>query len=187
MAIRQVQEGCFTYQDWLNLEYDESVRVELIDGTIYFHASPNTRHQGLLGEIAMPIANYLKGKRCQLYIGLLAVRLEEDTVVVPDIIVVCDPKKLTEAGAEGAPDLIVEILCPSTQSHDRATKFNLYKRAGVTEYWIVDPEDNTLTIHRLEDDKYFTDVLNHKNTATVSALPGFELDLSAVFAENIWF
>jgi len=182
MAMRQGRY--YTYQDWLEVEHDEGMRVELINGNVYMLASPTIRHQAVLGELYGQLFNHLRGESCKVYAGPVDVRLEKDTIAVPDVIVVCDPKKLTKTGVEGAPDLIIEILSPSTSRHDKITKFNLYQRTGVAEYWIVDPVDNTLTIHRLAEGEYITNVFDETGTATVNALPGFEMNLSAVLAED---
>ena len=182
MAMRQGHYH--TYQDWLDIEYKEGVRVELIDGNIYMFATPTRRHQAISGEMSVQLSSHLRGKRCKVYAGPISVRLEKDTVVVPDIIVVCDPNKLTKAGVEGPPDLIIEILSSSTARHDKLTKFALYKRTGVAEYWIVDPTDNTISAYRLSDGDYKANVYGNTGTATVNALPGFEMDLSLVFGED---
>ena len=177
------KEQYYTYEEWLNLNLGDNTRSELIDGEIYLLASASTRHQSIAGEIFSQLSTYLKGKRCKPFWGL-DVRLEKDTVVIPDLLVVCDSRKLTDAGCTGTPDLVIEILSPSTAKHDRFTKFLLYQRTGVPEYWIVDPADNILTIHRLSDGKYITSVYESTDIATVDALPGFEMDLSTVFMEE---
>ena len=180
-----IQKGhYYTYQDWLDAPHDEYARVELIDGEIYLFAAPGRRHQAVVVEISRQLSNHLRGKRCKIYTGPIAVRLEKDSVVEPDIIVVCDPNKLTKAGVEGPPDLIIEVLSPSNTRHDRFTKFMLYQRTGVPEYWIVDPEEDTLTIHRLVNDGYTTRVYGSNDTPTVAALPGFTMDLSTVLTDE---
>jgi len=186
MAIQK--ERYCTYDDWQAL--DENTRAELIDGRIYLMAAPTRRHQEISSAMFIQLANHVSGKnckKCKVYFSPFAVRLERDVVVEPDIVVVCDPQKLTKAGMNGAPDLIIEILSPSTTSHDRVTKLLLYRRAGVPEYWIVDPEENTLTVHRLIGNQYTIDVYISTETATVAALPDFEMDLSAVFTEDDGF
>jgi len=160
------------------------MRVELVNGDIYMFASPSSRHQAVSMEICRLLSNYLHGKRCKVFAGPIDVRLENDTVVVPDIIVVCDPKKINNTGIEGTPDLIIEILSPSTARHDKITKLNLYRRTGVAEYWIVDPTDNTLTTHRLVGGEYIANAYDETGTVTVSALPGFEMDLSTVLTDE---
>ena len=150
----------YTFADCLTWGEDE--RIEIIDGEAVMMApSPATDHQLISGELFGQIHSYLKGKKCKVISAPFDVRLFEqdgdgpedvDTVVVPDITVVCDPDKLDKHGCKGAPDMVVEILSPSTQRHDRLTKFNLYQRAGVREYWIVDPANRAVQSFVLEED-----------------------------------
>ena len=141
------QEKQWTYADVL--AWDEGERVELIYSQPHMMAPPSRRHQEVSGALYLQIGNFLQDKKCQVYHAPFGVRLFEqdgdtpsqvDTLVEPDLTVVCDPDKLDDAGCKGAPDLIIEIISPSTQRHDRFVKYNLYQRAGVREYWIVDPE-----------------------------------------------
>ena len=178
-ALRQ--EEYYTYEEWLEL--DDDVYAELLDGSLYMMASPSRRHQGMITEFTRQFANFLYGKPCKIYPSPFGVRLAEDTVFLPDITVVCDPSKLNDRGCEGAPDLVVEILSPSTSRYDMCTKFREYLRAGVKEYWIVDPQTDILTVHILKDGSYVTDVYSNTDAAPVKVLPGFEVDLAAVFAE----
>jgi len=181
-------ERHYTYEDWLDL--DENTRAELIDGTIYLMSAPTRRHQEIAFAMTMQLGNHISNKgckKCKVYFSPFAVRLERDVVVEPDIVVVCDPTKLTKAGMDGPPDLIIEILSPSTSNHDKHTKFMLYRRTRIPEYWIVDPQDNSLTVHRLTGDQYTTDVYVRADTPTITALPGFEMDLSTVLAEEDGF
>jgi len=177
-------ERRYTYQEWSELDLGEHVRSELIDGYIYMMATPTRRHQGVLGNMFLQLGSYLRGKKCRVYVSPIAVRLAEDTEVQPDLIVICNPNKLTKSGCAGAPDLVVEILSPSTSRYDRHTKFALYQQARVPEYWLVDPADNILTVHRLIENGYITTTFAETDTATVAALPGFEMDLSAVFEDE---
>ena len=135
------EKSRYTFADVL--KWDESERVEIIDGEVVMMSPPPSRgHQEISGELFAQIYAYLKGKKCKVYAAPFAVRLFEqegdspedvDTVVEPDISVVCDRDKLDQHGCKGAPDMVVEILSPSTRRHDRMTKFNLYQRAGVRE------------------------------------------------------
>lgn len=103
---------------------------------------------------------------------------------MPDIFAVCDPSKLDDIGCKGAPDLVMEILSPSTKRHDRFTKFNLYQRAGVREYWIVDPDDKTVQVFVLEDGHYTAkDYGAVGDTVRVNVLEDCTIDLSQVFPE----
>ncbi len=133
----------------------ENVRAELIDGQIYYMAAPSRIHQKILMFLSKTIANYIDSKdgSCEVYPAPFAVKLFEDddkTVVEPDISVICDPNKLTDRGCTGAPDWIVEIVSPSTSSHDYIRKLNLYAKAGVKEYWIIDPRTEKVFVYHLD-------------------------------------
>ena len=90
---------------------------------------------------------------------------------------------MDDHGCVGAPDLIIEILSPSTSRHDRIVKFNLYLRAGVREYWVVDPEDKAISVHVLDNGRYVTNVYGDNDRLSVHVLPGCEIDLKDIFAE----
>ena len=184
------QEKLYTLADVL--DWDEQERVELIDGVPVMMAPPVRIHQKISGELFRQLANYLAEKKCEVYHAPFAVRLferREDrpedvwTMVEPDITVIYDPDKLDEIGCKGAPDFIIEILSPSTQRHDRLTKFNLYRRAGVREYWIVDPADQSVQAFVLEDGQYAARVFDAaKDQMRVHVLKDCVLDLSKVLS-----
>ncbi len=182
----------YTFADCLTWGEDE--RIEIIDGEAVMMApSPATDHQLISGELFGQIHSYLKGKKCKVISAPFDVRLFEqdgdgpedvDTVVVPDITVVCDPDKLDKHGCKGAPDMVVEILSPSTQRHDRLTKFNLYQRAGVREYWIVDPANRAVQSFVLEDGRYSVKEFGTAgDKLRVNVLEDCVIDLSEVFPE----
>jgi Uma2 family endonuclease len=102
-------------------------------------------------------------------------------VVEPDIVVVCDRTKLDKRGCNGAPDLIIEILSPSNSRHDRIVKFRKYQEAGVREYWIVDPDQQVVEIHVLDQGSYFTTVFDETGEPAVTVLPGCVIKLGEVF------
>ncbi|MGE5550598.1 MAG: type II toxin-antitoxin system prevent-host-death family antitoxin [Bacteroidota bacterium] len=144
----------FTYGDYLSWPDDE--RWELIDGVPYnMSPGPNRAHQEVSGELFKQIAVYLTGKTCKVYAAPFDVRLpkgdEEDeqieTAVQPDLVVVCDLRKLDERGCKGAPDWVVEIISPHTAAKDMKIKRDLYERVGVREYWLVDPGNKTVQIY----------------------------------------
>lgn len=144
----------YTEEDYENLP--EDVRAELIDGQFYDMASPSLIHQTLLGELYLTIGNYIKSKDgpCRVFPAPFAVKLfrERDTIVEPDISVICDRNKLSDRGCEGAPDFIIEVVSPGSRRMDYAVKMNLYADAGVREYWIVDPMKNRTTVYFFEED-----------------------------------
>jgi len=178
------QEKYYTYEDWLNL--DDGHRYELLDGELYMMAEPSRRHQEIQMEMSRQIANYLVGKPCRVYPAPFGVRLFKGrhTAFEPDITVVCDRSKLTDQGCEGAPDLVVEILSPSTARFDKFTKFNEYLRAGVREYWIVDPDTKTVNVFGLKEGEYMAKAYGEADTIQVHVLDGCVIDLPLVFAET---
>ena len=182
----------YTFADALT--WEEHERIEIIDGEAVMMAPPIRIHQEISGELFFQFANYLRGKGCKVYAAPFAVRPFEkdgespedvDTVVEPDIAVICDPAKLDKYGCRGAPDLIIEILSPSTRRHDRLVKLNLYQQAGVREYWIVDPENRSVQVFLPELNGSFRihEDYGREDVARVNVLEGCLIELSKVFAE----
>lgn len=132
----------------------EGERAELIDGRIYYMASPSRLHQQILGSLYRKIADYIDshGGDCEVYMAPFAVFLNNDkhTYVEPDISVVCDKDKLDDHGCNGAPDWIIEIVLPSSRSMDCLTKLLKYQNAGVREYWITDPANEQVMVYNFE-------------------------------------
>lgn len=160
MGLALKDTAYHTYADYLQWTDNN---YELIDGEAYFMApAPNLDHQEVVGEVYRQIANALTGKQCRAYIAPIDVRLPNsiesdeqiDTVVQPDVLVVCDQSKLDRRGIRGAPDWILEVLSPATASHDQIKKRDLYERQGVREYWLVHPTDRVLTIYLLENGEF---------------------------------
>src|SRR5512135_1548576 len=150
-----------TYGDYL--AWPEDVRYELIDGFAYLMApAPDLAHQDIAGEIYFQVRRALEGKPCRAFIAPVDVRLPKsgeaddavDTVVQPDVLVVCDEAKLDRRGVRGAPDWVVEVISPASASHDQVIKRRLYERYGVREYWLVHPADRVVTIYRLFGKEY---------------------------------
>ena len=185
------EKARYTFADVLT--WEESERIEIIEGEAVMMAPPTRSHQKVSGEIFRQLANYLEGKKCEVYHAPFAVRLFErdgeapedvDTMVEPDISVVCDKSKLDKYGCKGAPDMVVEILSPSTRRHDRLVKLGLYQRAGVREYWIVNPEEKTVQVLLLEDGKLLPyEDYGREDVAKVNALDGCFIELGKVFPE----
>ena len=185
------QENYYTLADVLS--WDEQERFELINGIPVMMAPPRRIHQKIVSELNRQLANYLHGKKCEVYPAPCAVRLFEqdgdspddvDTMVEPDVSVICDPNKLDSLGCKGAPDFIIEILSPSTLRHDWVTKFNLYRRAGVREYWIVDPDSKLVQTYILENGYYVAKELAlNGNKLPVNVLKDCIIDLAGIFDE----
>jgi Uma2 family endonuclease len=186
-SLAREEQPHYTYADVLG--WDEDVRVEIIDGELYAMAPPTRFHQDIIWEMSRQFGNFLQGKPCKGYTAPFGVRLfpqdnqGDGTYVEPDIAVVCDSSKLDNKGCNGAPDLIVEIVSPSTARHDRVVKFRKYLEAGVREYWVVNPEEQTVQAHILDDGRYITKTYDETDDLPVTVLPGCVIALSLVFRQ----
>ena len=191
MALPAEEVG-YTFADLLS--WDEKERIEIIDGEAFMMATPPRIHQAISMELSRQLANFLEGKQCRVYPAPFGVRLFEqdkdspedvDTLVEPDISVVCDRSKLDQHGCKGAPEMVIEILSPSTLRHDRLVKLNLYDQAGVLEYWIVDPQNRAVQVFRRDGGAALRicEEYGHTQVAKVSVLDGCFLELSKVFPE----
>jgi Uma2 family endonuclease len=184
-----------TYADYLT--WSASHGDELIDGTAYVREppSPSFTHQAIVLELGRQAANALKGKPCRACVAPLDVRLPKsaeaddqvDTVVQPDVFIVCDLQKIDARGMRGAPDWIAEVLSPGTTRHDKVVKLRVYERAGVREVWFIDPIERILIIHRLEAGHYGRATpLELKGQTPLTAVPGVTIDWDQVLAEISW-
>lgn len=175
------------------LAWGEQDHNELIYGVPFDLKIPLRIHQEVRRNLGIQLYNYADGKLCEVYYVPLAVRLFErdgdrpedvNTLVEPDITVVCDSTKLDDIRCRGAPDLVVEILSPWTRRHDKFTKFNLYQKAGVREYWIVDPDGKYVQVFVLTDGYYTAvDFGEAGDKLKVNVLEDCVVDLSRVFSE----
>lgn len=138
-----------------NLAYQEEPRCELIAGTLVaMSPSPTVNHGQIIENLHLIFGPYLKGKIWRVFLDNVDLHLSEDDRFIPDFMIVCDPTKIKEKGIYGAPDLIVEILSPSTRRNDKGIKKDTYARTGVNEYWIINPTDKTIEQYYLEDGSY---------------------------------
>lgn len=172
-------EKIHTEADYYNLP--EDIRAELIDGKIYYQAAPNRIHQTILSELHATIHSYLKSQKgsCRVYPAPFAVKLFEDndqTIVEPDISVICTPSKLTDRGCTGAPDWIIEIISPGNPGHDMIYKLNLYANAGVREYWIVDPRSEAVLVYYLEQKDFIVKTYSFQDKIKVNIYDSFFID-----------
>jgi Uma2 family endonuclease len=188
MNVALKTEEYFTYADYL--EWDTEERYELIDGVSYLMSpAPTPTHQGILAEVARVIGNFLHKKPCKVFVAPFDVRLNaagaDDTVVQPDVLVICDQKKIDSRGCVGAPDLVIEITSPSTGIRDHTIKLEKYLNAGVRECWIIDPDSKTVQVYILQEDlsaKMLT--YNAKDVVPVTVLKGLQIHLQEVFPEE---
>lgn len=151
-------DAYYTYQDYLLWEFKE--RVELFLGRVFkMSPAPNVAHQRISMNLSMALSSHLKDGVCDIFHAPFDVKLpvsakdgHTDTVVQPDIVVICDPSKLDEQGCNGAPDLVIEILSPGNSRKEMKEKFELYEASLVKEYWIVDPANSDVVIYSLNND-----------------------------------
>ncbi len=134
-----------------NLAYQEERREELIGGKVVaMSPRPSFNHNRVAFNIAVLFDNYLKGKKCTPFSDGTDLYLTEDDRFIPDVMIVCDPDKIKSNGVHGAPDLVVEVLSPSTMRNDKTHKKDVYARCGVREYWIVSPEEKSVEVYRAD-------------------------------------
>ena len=147
----------YTFADVLT--WGEDKRIEIMNGEAFLMATPSARHQEVCFEIGRQLGNFLEGKSCRVYPAPFGVRLFEqdgdrpedvDTLVEPDISVICDTNKIDDRGCNGAPDWVIEITSPSNPHIDYGIKLFKYRTAGVKEYWIVNPKKKTVTVFDFE-------------------------------------
>lgn len=182
----------FTYADYRGWGEDE--RWELIDGQVYdMSPAPVRVHQDFVVELTIQVGSFLRDKGCRLYVAPFDVRLPEadeaddeiNSVVQPDVVVICDSAKLDDKGCRGAPDWIVEVLSPRTAAKDQIDKRDLYQRHGVREYWLLHPTDRVLTIYRLVDGVYHRpDVRALTGSTEVSVIEGLSIQWPAMVPEG---
>ena len=179
----------YSYADYFKWKFEE--RVELLKGKIFEMSGPNRVHQKLVLKLGSSLSFFLENSSCEVYIAPFDVRLprksknDKDiiTVVQPDVCVICDKSKLDDRGCLGAPDIVIEVLSPSNNKKDLKYKYQIYEEAGVKEYWVVFPQDRSLMIYTLTNDKYVASpFLFSGDIAESGALPGFKLDLTGLFA-----
>lgn len=188
MAIPNEKER-YSYADYL--KWAEGERIELIDGEIFnMSPAPSRKHQQILRELTTVFSNYLRDKDCEVFFAPFDVRLlsenkkndDINNVVQPDLSIICDQEKLDDKGCNGAPDLIIEILSPSSVKLDRWKKYQLYEKAGVKEYWLVDPNNESVEVHYLVGERYqFKGVFTKEDTVSTQVLSELEIELNQIF------
>ena len=177
----------FTYADFLNFP-DDGKRHEIIDGDHYVTPSPSITHQAVSHNLTMAVGAYLKDhRRGHLFAAPLDVVFCDRSVVEPDLLFVSQERSSILAGehVRGVPDLVVEILSPGTRKTDEVTKRKLYERVGVLEYWVVDPELDTIKIYRRVGDAFvrMAELSVERADALVTPLlPEFSIPLADLFA-----
>ena len=177
-AVRQ------TYQDYCATPDDE--RYELLDGNLMMVPAPNRKHQEVLVRLTLKLGNFTKEHGLgTVYVAPFDVVLSDTDVVQPDVLFISRAREhtITADNVRGAPDLVIEILSPSTADRDLGYKYDLYGRHGVLEYWIVDPMAETIAVHRQGDGRLeAAETLGRGDTLRTALLKGLELRLDEVFA-----
>jgi len=175
-----------TYADYADWENDGN-RYELIDGVAYMMSAPSATHQRILIKFCRLFGDFLDDKPCEVFVAPFDVCLfgkgdDDENAVQPDVLVICDDKKLeNDKYCNGAPDLVIEILSPSTSQFDRIVKMDKYMQAGVREYWITDPDDKSITVHLLENGKYVIRKYSESDIISVNILEGCKIKLNDIF------
>ncbi|NMM63311.1 Uma2 family endonuclease [Clostridium sp. P21] len=179
----------YTYADYFTWPDEE--RWEIIDGIPYMQAAPSWQHQSISLELSRQFANYLINKSCRVFTAPFDLIIPEENkkdedcanVVQPDLIIVCNKEGLKGTGYYGVPSLIIEISSPSTTRRDKVFKFNKYEKAGVKEYWIVEPEGKFISVFVLQDNMRYgrPETYTEENKIKVSIFSDLEIDLNTVF------
>jgi Uma2 family endonuclease len=191
MTVLKRDAHLHTYADYLT--WSGCHGDELINGTAYISEppAPSPQHQGIVVELCRQTAGALKDKPCRVFVAPFDVRLPRstepdeqiDTVVQPDILIVCDLQKVDARGMRGAPDWVAEVLSPNTAGHDQIVKLPAYERAGVREVWLIHPIDRTLAIYQLEAGRFGrATILELKGQTQLTAVPGVAIDWDQVLA-----
>ena len=170
----------YTWDDYRT--WDDDQRWELVDGQACgMTPAPSVGHQAVVSEMYRQMANWFAGKRCRALVSPFDVKLSRADVVQPDI-VVCEPSKIKPTHIEGAPALVVEVMSPSTEAHDRLRKMDLYARSGVEEVWLVSPVSQLAEVFSLDGDTYRLKGTYIKGDVLKSAtFRGLTVDLDQVF------
>ncbi|WP_018132221.1 Uma2 family endonuclease [Effusibacillus pohliae] len=173
------------------LQTGEGERWEIIGGVPYnMTPAPSTEHQRIVGRLHTEFSVYLRGKKCESFVAPFDVRLfgdgktdhEIENVVQPDLVIVCDPTKLDDRGCNGTPDLVVEVLSPATARKDRNQKLKLYRKAGVKEYWIVDPFHKTVEVYQFERNVFAEpETYGEHERVKVGIFEDLEINLEDIF------
>jgi len=137
--------------------YPNEMKKELIDGIWFMSPGPSVNHHEATQNIGSFFRSKFKGKLCRAFVDSLDVHFSENDIFVPDVMVVCNPDIIKPNAIYGAPDLIVEVLSPSSIKHDRISKKNVYEKYGVKEYWIVDTKHKSIEVYLLKDGKFVQD------------------------------
>lgn len=177
-----------THDEYMVLaESNPNDRYEYIDGYVYLQASPTPLHQRVSINLSNILYNYFNNKRCEVFTAPFDITLKEENginIVQPDLVVICDSDKLTDEKYTGVPSLVIEITSPSNSSYDYIKKLDLYRRVGIEEYVIANPNTKKLTYYRFkEKDIYDMDVfsIHDKLICASNRFEGLKIELNTIF------
>jgi Uma2 family endonuclease len=172
----------WTYAEFARLPSEGSTRYEVVDGEVCVTPSPTSRHQRIVGKLVTLLTAFAESHRLgATFPAPLDVLLGDGDYVQPDILFILKgrPNLLTDRGVEGPPDLVVEILSPSTAARDRGIKLERYRLYGVAEYWIVDPDADTVEVWRLAEGAHDAILLDRESVLRWTPVPdGPALDIA---------
>lgn len=181
----------YTYADYIT--WPENERWDIIDGIPYMQAAPTWQHQAISIELASQFNVYLRGKSCRVFAAPFDLSIpsgdESDESIFsyvgqPDIVIVCDKNKLRKTGYFGVPRLVIEISSPSTAKTDKIKKFEAFEKAGIKEYWIVEPDSKLVNVFILQENNRYgrPEIFSDENTIQTSIFPNLIIDLALVFS-----
>ena len=174
----------YTFKDYLSWKFSE--KVELLKGYVSkMSPAPNTQHQLIARQIFQEMAWFLKNKTCQVFFAPYDIYLSGSagqTIVQPDISVICDTTKIKKHGCVGSPDLVIEILSPGNARKEMKEKYEIYEEAGILEYWVVFPDEEILQIYILESKKFIPQKpYTSGDTYSSKVLEGFKIEVKQIF------
>ncbi len=181
-----------------NLAYQEELRNEMLNGKVVaMSPRPAVNHNRVIGNIFYAFMGYLRGKTCEPFADGTDVYLTEKDRVIPDVMIICKKEIIKRNGIHGTPDLVVEVLSPGTEKRDRGYKKDLYEKSGVREYWLVEPETQTVEVYLLKNGKFVLDDVyrifpdyvelsadeqeHYKSEVPVSLYDDFSIPLESIF------
>ena len=178
------------FEEFLQMDKENEDRLEYFDGEVVYLEPPSVKHQKVLLNIAAEFRNYFRDKLCEVFISPLDLWLinEEKALnikVQPDLMVICDKTGLRENSYTGVPILIIEIISPTNESHDRIRKYNVYMNFGVKEYWMINPKLKTIEVYVLEENEYNQSAIYKGSHCAVSeSFDKLEIHLEEIFSER---
>ncbi|MBC8182131.1 Uma2 family endonuclease [candidate division KSB1 bacterium] len=176
-----------TYEDYKTFPDNDGIRKEIIEGELFMSPAPSKKHQRILRKLIRKLDEYVTDNDLgEIFIAPFDVIFSDINVVQPDLIFLSKKKYeiLTDSNIQGAPDLLIEILSPSNKENDRIFKKQIYEIFAVKEYWIVDPDTETVEIRELKNKKFQLTIKANKNQIIeTQLLKGLRINLFEIFSD----